>query len=147
MLSTIRRMVLAACDPHYEAKARELAGLRAAAHQYGGIQPGSWRRIIGVDGGLQGFDFYCCQQYRLLDINLWLRVHTCPQCKARISVFEACGIKPKTPPEKWPNYFNALPVQPRNESQKQGGHVGTWAAGLDEVDYEMTDPFAFSKRQ
>lgn len=150
MLHALKRMALAAIDPHYEAKTRELANLRAAASQNGGwIQPNTWRRILGADGGLQGFDFYCCQQYRFLDINLWLRTHTCPQCKARISVFEACGIKASTPVEQWPEKFMALPVQPQPEVQtKPGPFHDTWSvAGLDEPGYEMSDPYAVSHQR
>lgn len=92
MIAAMRRMALAAIDPRYHEKQQELMALRAAAQANGGIQPYSWRRILGADGtSLLGFDFFCCQQFRLLDISLWLRAHECPQCKARISVLEACG--------------------------------------------------------
>ena len=145
MLSTLKRMALAAIDPRYEEKERELANLRAAAQQHGGIQPNSWRRILGADGGLLGFDFYCCQSYQLRDITLWLRTHTCPQCKTSFSVFEACGIKPGTPPEQWPSKFRTLPVQPQSAVQKAGAFQDTWAAGVDQVEYVQSDPYAFSK--
>jgi hypothetical protein len=146
MIDTLKRMAIAALDPHHEGRTRELENLRAAAQQNGGyLQPNTWRRILGADGGLQGFDFYCCQQYQLRDINLWLRVHTCPQCKTRISIFEACGIKPGTPPEQWPDKFRALPVQQSTAPQKRSGPIDTWAAGVEEVGYEMTDPFNFSQ--
>ncbi len=147
MLSALKRMALAAIDPRYEAKERELRNLRAAASQNGSyMQPHQWYRLVAADGGLAGFSFTCCQQYQLRDVNLWLRAHNCPQCKARISVLEACGIKPDTPPEQWPAKFMALPVQPQPAAQKPG-FQDTWAAGLNEVGYEMTDPFAVSKQR
>lgn len=148
MLEALKRMVLAAIDPRYEDKARELANLRAAAQQSGSyMQPGQWYRLLGADGGLQGFGFYCCQQYQLRDAVLWLRTHTCPQCKARISVLNACGIKPGTPAEKWPQLFAALPVLPQAAAQTKtvGPYHDTWA-GFDEVGYETSDPCGASKQ-
>jgi len=146
MLTTLRRMALAAIDPRYHEKQRELATLRAAAQANGGIQPYSWRRILGADGGLQGFDFYCCQQYRFLDISLWLCAHECPQCRARISVLEAAGIKPGDKPDTWPEKFMALPVQPQTAPQKPGNFQDTWAVGADDVAYSLSDPYAVSKQ-
>lgn len=146
MISALRRMALAAIDPRYEEKQRELATLRAAAQSNGGIQPYSWRRIMGSDGGLVGFDFYCCQQYRLLDISLWLRAHQCPHCNAKISVLDACGIKPGDAPETWPEKFLALPVQPQAAVAKPRNFQDTWAVGADEVDYALADPYAVSKQ-
>ncbi len=145
MLSALKRMALAAIDPRYEAKERELRNLRAAASQNGSyVQSGQWYRLLGADGGLQGFSFYCCQQYQLRDATLWLRAHTCPQCKARISVLEFVGIKPDTPPEQWPAKFMALPVQPQPSAQIPT-FQDTWV-GASEVGYELSDPFSFSKQ-
>ena len=128
MLSTLKRMALAAIDPRYEEKERELANLRAAAQQHGGIQPNSWRRILGADGGLLGFDFYCCQSYQLRDITLWLRTHTCPQCKTSFSVFEACGIKPGTPPGD--GRVNSGPCRcSRNLPCRRRAHLGYVGGG------------------
>src|ERR1700678_4022860 len=151
MFGALKRMVMAAIDPHYENKARELANLRAAAQQNGNcVDANSRRRILAGDVSFVGFDFYCCQQYKLLDINLWLRNHQCPQCKASISVLEACGITRRTPPEQWPGKFSALPViqraeQPQNKSPR--GMVNTWAVDASEVGYEMADPYSFSKQR
>lgn len=148
LLSALKRMALAAIDPRYEAKEKELANLRAAAQQSGSIQSGQWYRLLGADGGLQGFSFYCCQQYQLRDVNLWLRVHHCLQCKTRLSVLEAAGIKQGTPPEQWPERFMHLPVQPQKlEAKAPGNFQDTWAVGLDEVGYELADPFAVSKQK
>jgi hypothetical protein len=149
MLSALKRMVIAACDPRYEEKQRELRNLRVAAQQNGGyIQPGQWYRLLGADGGLQGFSFTCCQQYQLRDAALWLRAHNCPQCRARISVLEFVGIKPGDKPETWPGKFATLPVQPASTTaQKPGNFQDTWAVGLDDVAYSMSDPYAVSKQR
>lgn len=148
MLEALKRAAIAALDPRSEFKERELRNLRQAAQQNGGyIQSGQWYRLLASDGGLAGFSFYCCQQYQLRDAALWLRSHNCPHCHARISVLEFVGIKPGLPPEQWPEKFATLPMQPQAAAQKPVNFQDTWAVGLDEVGYELSDPYSVSKQQ
>ena len=136
MLSTLKRVMLAALDSHSEDREAELLRLRAAT----GSLPRTWARILNANQNLTGFEFRCACSivYTLLDWNLLLvEKHTC-HCGQSFGLLRDLNLQ-KTPPHQWWKRFAELPVKSNAAAQQPSRFRDTWNEGNDgDVIYDGT---------